>query len=58
MPKANTIQIRLSDEELRVLNEGWFEAVKNAGCRMNRSEYIRFCFKFAYDNLRRLDDGE
>lgn len=46
--KDNTILIRLSDEEMRELNDGWFRAVEIAGRPINKSEYIRKCISVTY----------
>lgn len=46
--KDNTMLIRLSDEEMRELNDGWFRAVEIAGRPITKSEYIRKCISVTY----------
>ena len=56
--KDNTILIRLSDDEMRVLNDGWFQAVSLAGRPVTKSEYIRACIRYTggyLNNLKKAD---
>lgn len=53
--KDNTILIRLSDDEMRMLNEGWFKVVTLAGRPVTKSEYIRTCIGFAWNYLKDVD---
>lgn len=55
--KDNTILIRLSDDELRVLNEGWFKAVSMAGRLVTKSEYIRACISYTAKFLTDVEDS-
>ena len=67
--KDNSLLIRLSDNEMKQLNDGWFKAVALAGRPVTKSEYIRACIsymdKFLQDteeitgpNLSFLDPGK
>lgn len=50
--KDNSLLIRLSDEEMKQLNDGWFLAVSLAGRPVTKSEYIRSCLAFMGDFLK------
>lgn len=50
--KDNSILIRLSDEEMKKLNDGWFRSVSMAGRPVTKSEYIRSCISFMADFLK------
>lgn len=50
--KDNSILIRLSDEEMKKLNDGWFRSVSFAGRPVSKSEYIRSCINFMADFLK------
>lgn len=52
--KDNTVLIRLSDDEMRKLNDGWFKAVALAGRPITKSEYLRDCIDamYEYNNAR------
>ena len=39
--KENSVLLRLSDAELKELNDGWYEAVKLYGRPLSRTEYIK-----------------
>ena len=52
--KDNTILIRLSDDEMRRLNDGWFKAVSLAGRPITKSEYIRSCIDVTYKYMNDL----
>lgn len=52
--KDNTILIRLSDDEIRRLNDGWFKAVSLAGRPLTKSEYIRKCIDVTYKYMNDL----
>lgn len=56
--KDNTILIRLSDDEMRQLNDGWFKAVSMAGRPITKSEYIRKCFELSYKYMNDLTAEE
>lgn len=56
--KDNSIIIRLSDEELRQLNDGWFKAVSIAGRPLTKSEYIRKCISFAFKYFHDFEEIE
>ena len=43
--KNNSFLIRLSEEELRQLNDGWFLYVKEFGRPVSKNEYIRACIR-------------
>ena len=43
--KDNSILLRLSDEEARILNDGWFDYVNWKGRPVSKTEYIRECLK-------------
>ena len=51
MAKDNTLMIRLSDEENRILNNGWFDYVKWRGHPVPKAEYVRECIKTMYEFL-------
>lgn len=52
--KDNSILIRLSDEEMKKLNDGWFKAVSLAGRPVTKSEYIRSCIDLTYKYMSDL----
>ena len=41
--KDNSVLIRLSDDEVKQLNDGWYKAVALAGRPVTKSEYLRAC---------------
>ena len=43
--KDNSVLIRLSDDELRQLNDGWFLYVQEFGKPVSKNEYIRACIR-------------
>lgn len=43
--KNNSILIRLSEDELRQLNDGWFLYVREFGKPVSKNEYIRACIR-------------
>ena len=53
--KDNSILIRLSDEEMKKLNDGWFRSVSMAGRPVSKSEYIRSCIGLMGDRLKEMD---
>lgn len=57
MAKDNTLMIRLSDEENRILNDGWFDYVKYCGRPVTKADYIRACLKLMYDDLNKAPAG-
>lgn len=52
--KDNSILLRLSDEEARILNDGWFDYVNWKGHPVSKTEYIRACLKI----MKKYLDGE
>lgn len=56
--KDNSILIRLSDEEVKKLNDGWFKAVAIAGRPITKSEYMRKCIDITYNYLKDLEVAE
>lgn len=44
--KDNSLLIRLSDNEMKQLNDGWFKAVALAGRPVTKSEYLRACISY------------
>ena len=56
--KDNSLLIRLSDEDLKKLNDGWYSAVSLLGRPVTKSEYVRTCIGLAYDNFTRLERGD
>lgn len=53
--KDNSILIRLSDEEMKKLNDGWFRSVALAGRPVTKSEYIRSCIDFMGEWLAKTE---
>lgn len=43
--KDNSFLLRLSEDELRQLNDGWFLYVKEFGQPITKTEYIRACIR-------------
>ena len=56
--KDNSILIRLTDEEVKKLNDGWFKAVAIAGSPITKSEYMRKCIDITYNYLKDLEVAE
>ena len=56
--KDNSIIIRLSDDELKQLNDGWFMAVSLAGRPVTKSEYLRSCIAFMAEFLKDTEAGK
>ena len=56
--KDNSILIRLSDEEVKKLNDGWFMAVAIAGRPITKSEYMRKCIDITYNYLKDLEGSD
>lgn len=52
--KDNSILLRLSDEEARILNDGWFDYVNWKGRPVSKSDYIRESLKI----MRKYLNGE
>lgn len=45
MKKDNSILIRLDDNEVRILNDGWFDYVNYKGHPVSKADYIREALK-------------
>lgn len=56
--KKNSILIRLSDQELKALDDGWFDYVYVTGERISRLEYIRTCVGFVNNQMREIALGK
>ena len=52
--KNNSFLIRLSEEELRQLNDGWFLYVQEFGRPVSKNEYIRACIRGMLNGLRKV----
>lgn len=55
--KNNSFLIRLSEEELRQLNDGWFLYVKEFGSPISKNEYIRKCIQGMLRVLQKVEEG-
>lgn len=55
--KDNSVLIRLSEEELRQLNEGWFLYVQEFGKPISKSDYIRACIRGMLNVLKKVQEG-
>ena len=58
MKKDNSVLIRLSEEELRQLNDGWFLYVSEYGKPISKSDYIRACIRGMLNVLQKLHSEE
>ena len=54
--KENSVLIRLSDEELRQLNDGWFLYVQEFGKPVSKNEYIRACIRGMLNVLQKVKE--
>ena len=54
--KDNSVLIRLSDEELRQLNDGWFLYVQEFGKPISKNEYIRACIRGMLNVLKQVKE--
>lgn len=55
--KNNSFLIRLSEEELRQLNDGWFLYVQEFGKPISKNEYIRKCIRGMLRVLQKAEEG-
>lgn len=58
MKKDNSVLIRLSEEELRQLNDGWFLYVSEFGKPISKSDYIRACIRGMLSVLQKVKTEE
>lgn len=58
MKKDNSVLIRLSEEELRQLNDGWFLYVSEFGKPISKSDYIRACIRGMLNVLQKVKAEE
>ena len=58
MKKDNSVLIRLSEEELRQLNDGWFLYVSEYGKPISKSDYIRACIRGMLNVLKQIKAEE
>ena len=58
MKKDNSVLIRLSEEELRQLNDGWFLYVSEFGKPISKSDYIRACIRGMLNVLQEVKEEE
>lgn len=56
--KENQILIRLSEDELRQLNDGWFLFVKHFGMPISKTEYIRACIRGMLNALQNAQEDK
>lgn len=56
--KDNSLLIRLSDDEMKRLNDGWFKAVAIAGRPLTKSEYVRKCIDLTFKYFNDLEKAE
>ena len=54
--KENSVLIRLTEDELRQLNDGWFLYVQEFGKPISKSEYIRACIRGMLNVLRQVKE--
>ena len=54
--KDNSVLIRLSEEELRQLNDGWFLYVQEFGKPVSKNEYIRACIRGMLNVLTEIQE--
>ena len=54
--KDNSVLIRLSDEELRQLNDGWFLYIQEFGKPVSKNEYIRACIRGMLNVLTKVKE--
>lgn len=57
MAVNNSILLKLSDQEMKELNDGWFAYVYANGKNVSRSEYIRIALNFMNRSVRDLSIG-
>lgn len=55
--KNNSFLIRLSEEELQQLNDGWYLYVKEFGRPVSKNEYIRKCIQGMLRVLQKVEEG-
>lgn len=55
--KDNSVFIRLTEDELRQLNDGWFLYVQEFGKPISKSEYIRVCIRGMLNVLKQVKEG-
>lgn len=56
MKKENSVLIRLSEDELRQLNDGWFLYVQEFGKPVSKTEYIRACIRGMLNVLTKVKE--
>ena len=54
--KDNSVLIRLSEDELRQLNDGWFLYVQEFGKPISKSDYIRACISGMLNVLTKVKE--
>ena len=54
--KENSVLIRLTEDELRQLNDGWFLYVQEFGKPVSKSEYIRACIRGMLNVLTKVKE--
>ena len=54
--KDNSVLIRLSEDELRQLNDGWFLYVQEFGRPISKAEYIRACIRGMLNVLQKVKE--
>lgn len=54
--KDNSVLLRLSEDELRTLNDGWFLYVKEYGKPISKSDYIRACIRGMFNVLTKIQE--
>ena len=57
MEKTNSILIKLSDKELRAIDDGWFNYIYITGKKISRSEYIRIAAEYMNMNVKDIAQG-
>lgn len=55
--KENSVLIRLTEDELRQLNDGWFLYVQEFGRPISKSEYIRACIRGMLNVLQKVKEA-
>lgn len=55
--KTNNLLLKLSDQELTDLNNGWFNYIYATGEKISRLEYIRTAIAFMNRNVKEIAQG-
>lgn len=56
--KDNSFLLRLSEEETRQLNDGWFLYVSEFGKPISKTEYIRVCIRCMLNVLKEVRSND